>query len=191
MKIFNSEYLKKFLIEETENHNPSGAYVLPHEKAIARDLLEEASGKYDDVLEQKVAVSGGDDWHDGAFRATDAEANAIATRVASLKHFIAATTVGYPDEDERRVTLGSRLTIVQNGDRFTADMVGFIMGYPENNMVGQEEIIAISPGSPIGRIIMGATITDPSSPISFNNGGQESRLTICSINQDAVRKQFE
>lgn len=164
--------------------------LLPHEQVAVHGEYERKVASFQKIVEAKISVTGGDDWHDGAFRATDNEARILTESMATIAPFLGATVVGYPDTNERRVALGSRVTVRQGRAAFPIDVVGFRIAYPDNIIddVTGEEVMAVSPDSPIGAAILGRQVGDE---ISYNNGSHMLRATIGSLSQVAVCEYFQ
>lgn len=184
--IKSTEYLKGYL---EGGLDLPGYVLLPHEGAAVDRAVAKQSQAFEEVVKQKIEVSGGDDWHDGAFRATDNEAKIVSQQMSAIAPFIGAVVVEYPDVSETRATLGSRLTIVQNGFTYPADIVGFRAGYPENIIDEQtgEEVVAISPESPLARSVIGMRAGEDT---IFSNGGRDMNITVATIDQLAVKSYF-
>jgi transcription elongation GreA/GreB family factor len=182
----NSEYLDGFLAEPD---SVPKRVLLPHESAAVEAAMEALRKAEVKNVEEKMKVSGGDDWHDGAFRATDNEARVISERKQAIAPFIGAAIIAYPEESETRVTLGSRVRITQAGSTFPVDIVGFIGGYPEGIIDAEtnEEIAGMSPESLLAKAVIGKRAGDTS---SFRNGDQVTELIIGTIDQSAIWRQF-
>ncbi len=164
--------------------------LLPHEQAAVHGEYERKVASFQKIVEAKISVTGGDDWHDGAFRATDNEARILTESMATIAPFLGATVVGYPDTIERRVALGSRVMVRQGRAAFPIDVVGFRTAYPDNviDEVTGEEVMAASPDSPIGTAILGRHVGDE---ISYSNGSRMLHATIGSLSQVAVCEYFQ
>lgn len=164
--------------------------LLPHEQAAVHGEHERKVTSFQRIIEAKISVSGGDDWHDGAFRATDNEARILTESMAKIAPFLGATVVEYPDTNERRVALGSRVVVRQGRATFPIDIVGFRVAYPDDviDEVTGEEVMAASPDSPIGTAILGRQVGDE---IAYNNGSRILHGEIGSLSQVAVREYFQ
>lgn len=185
-QISNSEFLEMFIgrSERLPSH-----VLLPHEGRAVDNAVAAQDRAYNQILEEKIAVTGGDDWHDGAFRETDREANTISRQMSAIAPFIGALIVDYPHENEFRVTLGSRIAVTQNGYTFPVDIVGFRAGYPENIKVPEydDELIGMSPDSPLAQTILGK---EAGFETTFYNGDKEMYVVINKIDQIAIRDYF-
>lgn len=186
MELSNSEYLD--LAMSAEKTSPP--YVLlPHEQ-IAVDTAHQAGiDAFGGIIKDKVSVSGGDDWHDGAFRATDSAANIVSRTLSSIAPFKEAALVEYPDSDEERVTLGSRVSLTQNGFTELVDVVGFRKGYPKNviDPNTNDEVSGISPESPMGYALLGKIA---GSEVAYQGEGRSMLVTINRVDQTAVSEYF-
>ncbi len=182
----NSEYLTEYL---------SGAafsdigVLLPHERAAVDLAIAKQRNAYEEIIEEKVAVSGGDDWHDGAFTATDNQAKIVGDRMSAIRPFESAPTVNYPDKSELRVTLGSRVIVDQSGYKFPVDLVGFREGHPEDLQVeGYEDAVTpMSPQSPLARSIIGLTLGQER---SYERGQRRLSARVILIDQVAIKNHF-
>lgn len=185
LKLSNETY-----IENVVNGMPNPAYVLlPHESLAVERMQQNIADGMAKIVKAKIEVTGGDDWHDGAFRATDNEAKVMAERNAGIAPFLGATVVSYPETTETRVTLGSRTFIKQNGFEFPVDVVGFRKGYP-NDVIDEssdEEVTGVSPESPLGQAILGKSIGDET---TYKNGERTMKVSIARIDQTAVKQYF-
>lgn len=182
----NEEYLESF-IDDADSFDPF--VLLPHER-VAVDLAVEKQRKaYDDVIDEKIAVTGGDDWHDGAFRATDNQAKIIATRMSAIKPYLHAPTVDYPLETEERVTLGSRIVVSQNGYEFPVDIVGFREGHPEDLSIDgyEDEVLPMSMESPLAKALLGLKEGDET---TYQGGGKELTARLILIDQIGIKDYF-
>lgn len=185
-ELSNGEYLEAVL---TNRANAPQYVLLPHEQAGVDKAHQDKLTAFGKIIEEKINVTGGDDWHDGAFRATDNEAKIISKSMAAISPYLGAVVVSYPEASEARATLGSRATITQNGFTFPVDIVGFRTAYPADviDPDSQEEVTAVSPESPLGQALIGRVKGDEA---SYMNGDRSLKVTIDRINQTAVREYF-
>ena len=163
--------------------------LLPHEQTSVDAVYNKRVEEFDKIIEEKVSVSGGDDWHDGAFRATDNAAKIVTEGMATISPYLHAPVVEYPDESETRVTLGSRAAIHQNGYAFPVDVIGFRSAYPDNviDPESNEEVTGTTPDSPLGKAILGQEV---GAEVSYRNGERTFTARIERINQSSVREYF-
>lgn len=166
-----------------------GPVLLPHERAFVEQMERDNVAKYERIVKDKISVTGGDDWHDGAFRATDNEANRLAERQEVIVPYMTAQVVSYPEASEQRVTLGSRVQITQNSYTFPVDIVGFRQGYPANVIDAEtnEEVVGMTPESPLAQVLLGKVQGEE---VTYQNGERTLRATIERINQTAVKEYF-
>lgn len=183
----NEEYLTALLAGEHERDVPS---VLPHEKAAAQAIFDKGNEDFTTLIEHKKDVSGGDDWHDGAFRATDSEARVVSERMEAVAQFLGAIVVDYPAETEERATLGSRVTVKNGSFVYPVDIVGFRAGYPDGvvDAATEEEVSGITVDSPIGKVVMGATV---GALLNYSQGSRRMTIEVVGIDQHSVRERFE
>lgn len=163
--------------------------LLPHEQAGVDEAYDKRVKEFDSIVEQKVSVSGGDDWHDGAFRATDNAAKIVTEVIAGISPYLSAPVVDYPGEDEARVTLGSRVSVTQNNFAFQVDIIGFRSFYPKEliDPDTQEEVTPTTPDSPLGKAILGKIVGDE---VGYRNGDRGFTVSIDRINQSVIREYF-
>lgn len=186
IQISNIEYLDRFL----ENPNEQGFNVLlPHEGAYVDAAVDQQRRIFDKIIEAKIEVTGGDDWHDGAFRATDNEAKIVSQQMSAISPYIGAPIVGYPNESEKRATLGSRLVVSQNGFVYPVDIIGFRAGYPEGVTEPgyDDEVVGMSPESPLAKTLLGQCVGFEA---QIEMAGRPMKVTIEHINQIAVKGFF-
>ena len=110
--------------------------------------------------------------------------------MAAIAPFLGAPIVEYPDTDEPKVTLGSRVNVKQGRVSFLVDIVGFRAAYP-NNVIDEdtgEEVMAVSPDSPIGAAILGKLVGEEA---SYVGGNSTLKAVIETLSQVAVREYFK
>ncbi len=182
----NKEYLDLYLAGDIDS---VGKVLLPHESEAVEKAIEKQRNAYNEVIEQKKSVSGGDDWHDGAFIATDNEAKIIGQQMSAISPYVGAVVIEYPDPGEPRATIGSRVLVNQGGYSFPVDVVGFRSGYPEGvtSEGFEDEVMGISPDSPLARTMLGQTVGFEG---MLHNAGSDIRVKIERIDQSAVKQYF-
>lgn len=180
---------KEFLDLQSQDLNSDENFLLPHEQKEVDRAYEEKIQDFDKIIAEKVRVTGGDDWHDGAFRATDNAANIVTESMTTLRPYLSAKVVGYPELEETRVSLGSRAVINQNGYSFPVDIVGLRKVYPTEVIDPEtdEEVTGVSSDSPLGKAILGKTEGEE---IKYRNGDRVLKARIERINQLAVQEFF-
>lgn len=185
-KLSNEAFLELFI--EQPQSVPE-YLLLPHELVLIEKNYSEKVAQFDKIVSDKEHVTGGDDWHDGAFRATDNEALILSERLAKVNPFLTATVVEYPDAGEERATLGSRVFVTQNGFTFPVDIVGSRHTYPEKvtDPDSDEDVTGVSPDSPLGGNIIGKKVGEDA---VYRNGDRKLQLTIDRIDQLAVPRFF-
>lgn len=179
----------EFLEMVNSNLGVPSHVLLPHEQAGVQYAYNQNVETFQRIVQSKIDVSGGDDWHDGAFRATDNEAKIATERNAVIAPYLGSLVVEYPDVTEERVSLGSRATLLQNGYEFPVDLVGFRNGYPDGvvDELTKEEVTAISLDSPLGKVIVGKVV---GAEISYKNGHRTFSAKITKVDQEIVKKHF-
>jgi transcription elongation GreA/GreB family factor len=182
--ILNSNYLTQVDANEAPE-----LVLLPHEVTAVQEALARHEANFQEVIREKVSVTGGDDWHDGAFRATDNQANIISESMAAIATYQHASVVDYPDEDSPRISLGSRVYVRQQSFVYPIDIVGFRGAYPSEviDPVTEEEVDAMTPNSPLARAVLGKIVGDVA---SFRSGERRLEVQVERIDQTAVRKLF-
>lgn len=176
----NSDYLTMFLAGNAPEH-----VLLPHETVAVEQVLEGHAANFQRIIEEKVSVTGGDDWHDGAFRATDNEANIVTGNIAAVAPYRSAQVVDYPSPHESRVSLGSRVIVSQKSYRFPIDVIGFRQAYPDETIdeVTGESVDAVTPNSPLGKAVIGR---QPGDMVTYKSGDRTLEVRIEQINQSIL-----
>jgi transcription elongation GreA/GreB family factor len=175
-RISNAEFLQRY---ESEDF---GRVILPQEKDLIEKRLADLDASQKRVIQEKKDVAGGDDWHDGAFRATDNEANVLFDQASKLGAYLRSTIIEYPDEDETRATLGSRVTVSQSGDTYDVEIVGVPLLH---ETVTSDDVMACSIESPLARSIIGKQVGYTA---IFNVGDRRQQAEVVSIDQTAMRR---
>ena len=106
----NSAFLQKWATGEVDQA------ILEREHQLIDERLVVLQGRFNELIEEKRVVAGqsGDDWHDGAFRATDAAANNLVEQQSTLIRAKTLTIVASPTPETTTVSLGSRALIEQD-----------------------------------------------------------------------------
>ena len=167
-KLSNSEFLNTYLSsseEELQADKKSRYQVLPHEShALAKE--------YDNLL----AKRGGENRR---------------VRLDRISSFIGASIVDYPESDETRVTIGSRVRITEDGDEpFTLDIVGVPEIYPVGliDISTGDEIQGMHMWSLLARTIIGHKVGEKGLVLGAGEGAY--KVTIESLDQDSVQSYF-
>jgi len=179
----NTEFIEVYLASDS-----ASIYVLPHERVEAISAMDQQEAQLREIVQAKVDVTGGDDWHDGAFRATDNEANIMRERMRTVAPFVTATVVDYPLPDETRVTLGSRVRIAQNGFEFPVDIISYKFTKDETIDISTgEEVMSATLSSPLAKALFGKLVD---TQVEYKLGDRLISATILTLDQNAVRDQF-
>lgn len=124
------------------------------------------------IVEEKKQVSGGDDWHDGAFRATDSAANNLVEQGNSFAKALNWKIVRSPDSNLEVATLGSRVVLKQNHKFvYAVDVVGMSLLHA----YGDEDVSIASLKSPIGKALVDKSVGQEFSAI-LGNGRQDIEI---------------
>jgi transcription elongation GreA/GreB family factor len=163
--------------------------LLPHEQPAVAELFAQKEAQFQQVVADKQSVTGGDDWHDGAFRETDRQAQIITDAMAALSPYLLATVVEYPAADDDRVTLGSRVLVSQNNFEFPVDVIGLRNAYPADVIDPEsgEEVEAVSIESPLGQQLIGKKAGESA---TYQQGDKQLTANIVRIDQTAVSEYF-
>jgi transcription elongation GreA/GreB family factor len=154
--------------------------VLDVELLLVERRLRQLEADQRGIVEEKMeaAEQSGDNWHDGAFRATDDAAKVISDQARVLFNARSALAVGLPADDEDRVTFGSTVTVDQDGAVFTIQIVGVPTLHPDTDSE------ACSVESPLARAVIGRRVGEK---CSFELGGRQRDLTVLALDQAATR----
>ncbi len=136
--------------------NPTEEALLEREVQLVGEQLLGFQEKLDHLIEEKRQVSGGDDWHDGAFRATDNEAAQVASQQKLFHKALNWQVVEMPGSELQVATIGSRVTIRQNKSfTYMLDLVGLSLIHEHGD---DDELVVSSLSSPLGKIVMGKAV---------------------------------
>lgn len=175
-RITNAEFLQRY---ESEDF---GGVILPQEKDLIEKRLADLDASQRRVVQEKIDVTGGDDWHDGAFRATDNEAKILSDQASKLGAYLRSTIIEYPDENETRATLGSRVTVNQAGDTYDVEIVGVPLLH---ETAVTDDVMACSIESPLARSIIGKQVGHTA---VFNVGDRRQQVEVVSVDQTAMQR---
>lgn len=176
MAISNKEFVDTFV---------SGGFekaILPQEVLLIEKRLGELARQQAHLVKEKTEVTGGDDWHDGAFRATDNEAKILAEQAGNLSSQLKSTVVEHPEPTEERVTLGSRVTLDQSGDTYDVEIVGVTTLHEVED---GEDVLPCSIESPIARGVIGKKMGEIA---IVNIGGHRQEIRIVKVDQDSMQR---
>ncbi len=176
----NAEFLSHYQSPEFQ-----GA-ILPQEKDLITKRLRDLGIAQQEIIDQKVSVTGGDDWHDGAFRATDHEAQIVSQQAARLGTYLRSVVVDFPEPGEPRATLGSRVTLDQAGDVYKVEIVGVPLLHEADESA--EEVLPCSLESPVARSIIGKQAGHTA---LLQVAGRTNRVEVLAVDQLAMKQYLE
>lgn len=148
--ISNAVFVQKWAAGEIDQA------ILEREHQLIDERLVTLQGLFQRLIAEKVVVAGqsGDDWHDGAFRATDAEAGNLAKQQDMLIRAQALPVVASPTPEMTSVSLGSRAFIEQDGKfQYMVDIVGLSILHNYADDTDELELASLS--SPLGKALIG------------------------------------
>lgn len=127
--------------------------ILESEVKIIESRLAKIQKAFMHLVDEKVKVSGGDDWHDGAFRATDAAAIHLSDQKRPLLTAMEDwPRVAMPEPTSDVVSIGSRVGIRQNDSAtYSVDLVGLVVLHDYDN----DDLAVTSINSPLGTALIG------------------------------------
>lgn len=129
--------------------------ILTYEVGLLEAQLADMEKSYNYIIAEKQAVTGADDWHDGAFRATDLAASSLVNRHGDILHLLELPRVKLPEKLSTTVSIGSRAYISQNKTQpYYLDIIGAKRLYPDSD----DDIEIATPLSPLGRMLIGHKI---------------------------------
>ena len=177
-RLSNAKFLSAYLAGEV----PGG--LLPIDELLIEERFAEYEEQFRKLVEEKtiVAEQSGDNWHDGAFRATDSDANNLAQMVTRLNEALGLPRVEYPLPDEDRVTLGSRVELKNVASRpYILDIVGVSGVYQR----GENEPEVTSLVSPVAKAVAGKRVGE----VALMHRGDRSvvEISILSLDQSALQ----
>jgi transcription elongation GreA/GreB family factor len=158
--------------------------ILPHEGMLARAALAGLDERQQALVEEKIAVTGGDDWHDGAFRETDKAAIIIGTQASELGAILRAQVFAYPEETEDRVTLGSTVRVSQKGSEYEVQLVGAVGVYDKT---AEAAFDRVSIKTPIAIALLGRKAGETA---MLYVGGRESKLEVLEVDQTILADEY-
>jgi len=152
-------------------------FILASERTLIDARLNDLAEKQKQIVQEKkdVAEQSGDNWHDGAFIATDNAANAIRNQAASLFSACKATVVELPNLTEHRVTIGSKVVVEQRGVQFKLMIVGMASLYNDND---ENEVCSVM--APLARALIGSRRDDS---VTVSLGKTDQVLKIIDVDQ--------
>lgn len=159
--------------------------ILRDERALILRHLDRLQEIQEGIVREKaeVAEQSGDNWHDGAFRATDIAASVVSSQASQLFGALRATAVELPDPSEERVTLGSCVEIRQRNLTYKVMIVGMANLYEASD---DFEICSVK--APVARALLGRR---PNDTVEVEIGGSRESLTVISVDQRVSRSLFD
>lgn len=177
--IANADFLKMFAKGDQRS------FILIGETHLIDARLSQLGAEQQAIIEEKriVAEQSGDNWHDGAFIATDNAALAVSEQAMNLVRARDGIVVEPPDLDSESVSLGSAVGVRQGSDRYTLVIVGIATLFPPSN---DHEYCSLA--SPIAQELIGGRI---GSIVKVDLESRQSILEILSIDQSKIRYLLE
>lgn len=175
-KISNHAFLKRF--EPGSNQS----FILGSEAALIDLRLAELVEEQQAIIDEKreIASQSGDNWHDGAFNATDNAAKVISDQASKLIKAREGLVVEEPTVDDQLVTLGSTVTVSQGRDQYELVIVGLSSLFESDH---DHEYCSLA--SPIAQALIGNQV---GATVTVDVGAREQILTICNINQTKIQQ---
>ncbi len=141
-------------------------------------LVEEQQAIIDEKRE--IASQSGDNWHDGAFNATDNAAKVISDQASKLIKARDGLVVEEPADGDQLVTLGSTVTVSQDNDSYELVIVGLSSLFANDNTY---EYCSLA--SPIAQALLGKQV---GATVIVNLGSRQQVLSISEINQTKIQR---
>jgi len=149
----------------------AGEFILPVEESLIEEEMRALNGKRAAIL----GSLGG-----GALRGIDGEALGVSERYKSLAVHLRGTIVEYPEVTEERVTLGSRVTVVDSSRIYTVDIVGCPSVHDSSD--------GIRPASLEAALVQGIIGKRAGETALFQPNGSQRQAEIAAIDQLAVQR---
>ncbi len=134
--------------------------ILTSEVPLLGKCLESLHVQQRALIDDKtlVAEQSGDNWHDGAFNATDSAARSLSAQAEHLHKLLKLPRSMPPDPHESRVTVGSLVTFTYGREVSELLLVGSV-----NIYVADLGYTLCSVGSPVSQALIGLVSGDTSS----------------------------
>lgn len=171
MAIPNHVFLERYIPESPES------YLLEIESPLVDVKLSQLESAQREVIEEKrrVAEQSGDNWHDGAFNATDNAAKVISDQASTLFRARNGNLVELPNAGAETVSLGSVVRIRQHGSEYQMGIVGLaLLFHPADDL----EFCSVN--SPMAQALIRHKAGDT---IVARIGGREQKLEILAVDQ--------
>jgi transcription elongation GreA/GreB family factor len=184
MAISNLEFLEQYeTAGPVDRTRMAGGVILPFEAQLIEVRLGGLNDKRMLLAKDRaeIADQSGDSWHDGAFNENDRDVLALDREQASLRERQQGIVVDYPEEDEERVTLGSRVSIVNGGKTNHLDIVGFAAVHEK--VPGAP--VPASLEAPLVQQILGKRLGEAA---MLNLGGRTRPIEIALVDQSSIRQ---
>lgn len=183
----NPDFLSRYLeISEIERAKLAGHVILPFEVPLIENRIGMIGLRKEEIALERTAIAeqSGDSWHDGAFRESDREVLQVEAEEKRLKDRLKGTIVDYPDVNEPRATLGSRI-FLRNGTKDTRlDIVGFAAIHAKQ----VRDAMPASLDAPVVQSVLGKVAGELA---TIRVGGRPRELEIVEIDQSIMRVTHE
>lgn len=175
-RISNQAFLARF--EPGSNQS----FILGSEAALIDLRLAELVEEQQAIIDEKreIASQSGDNWHDGAFNATDNAAKVISDQASKLIKAREGLVVDEPTVEDQLVTLGSTVTVSQGRDQYELVIVGLSSLFESDH---DHEYCSLA--SPIAQALIGNQV---GATVTVNLGARQQILTICGIDQTKIHQ---
>ena len=182
-KIFLEEYLNA---SGQQRVNVASQVILPIDEHLIEVGLEDLQQEKARIARERADINeqSGDSWHDGALDDNDKEVRRVNGEIAKLSDKLNGVHVDYPDESEERVSLGSSVSIKNNGKQSILEIVGFA---PLHDLQGNG-VKAASLEAPVVQQILGKKVGEIA---LLRHGGRPREIEIIEIEQRAVMQRDE
>lgn len=131
--------------------------ILPNEIDLILNKLAFLEAEFQNLIDVKKATAeqSGDNWHDGAFRATDEAALNVTQRAGELRRLLKLPVVEYPEQAQTTASLGSLVRVRQGSVEFDVRICGTPSLYDEDDGI---EFCSLE--SPLGQALIGRAAGD-------------------------------
>lgn len=169
---------EQFLSGWKQKEYPSGLVAL--EADLLDGEIDAVEKAFEDVIVQKVEVASqsGDDWHDGAFRATDAVSDQLAQKMARLQEAKDWPVVEMPGKLQTLITLGSRALVQMGRAKFYVDMVGLSLLHQNRAPYEDDEVSMATLNSSLGSALVGRHSDEE---VTATIGGRPKEIAVLEV----------
>ena len=180
MAMPNHVFLERYIPDSPES------YLLEIESPLIDVKLSHLESAQREVIEEKrrVAEQSGDNWHDGAFNATDNAAKVISDQASTLFRARNGNLVEAPSAGTESISLGSVVRIRQHGAEYQMGIVGLALLFQPT-----ADLEFCSINSPMAQALLRHKVGDT---VVARIGGREQKLEILAVDQtqmDGIIKQ--